>query len=122
MTTDHEVASVDDLEESDRMLVLVEGREIGIFNVDGELHAFSNWCAHQAGPVCEGNVTGTTEASFDEDSLEVELEYCKDGEVLNCPWHGWEYDITSGECLSRQGVELPEYPVTVKDDTIVVTI
>lgn len=121
-STDYEVATVNEIDEGERMLVQLEGREIGIFHIDGEYRAFSNWCAHQAGPVCEGAVSGTTKATFDEETLEVELDYCQDGEILNCPWHGWEYDLTSGECLSRQGIKLPEYSVSVENDKIFVTL
>lgn len=122
MSTDREVASADELKEGERRLVMVDGLEIVVFNVGGDLYAFNNWCAHQGGPACEGTITGTMDASYDEERLETELEYCKEGEILNCPWHGWEYDITSGECLSRQGVTLPQYPVRVEDGMIVVTL
>lgn len=120
--TEHTVASDEELNEGERLVVQLEGREIGVFRVDGELYAYNNWCAHQAGPICEGNVTGTTEATFDSDTLETKLEYKCDGEVLNCPWHGWEYDLTSGDCLSRNGVQLPSYPVEERDGDIVVTL
>lgn len=120
--SEHVVASAEELSEGDRLLVQLEGREIGVFRIEGELHAYTNWCAHQAGPVCEGHVTGTTEASFDSDTLETELDYCREDEILNCPWHGWEYDLTSGECLSRGEVELPSYPVEERDGDIVITL
>jgi len=40
--------------------------------------------------------------------------------VLMCPWHGWEYDVISGACLSKRSVELPSYPVEVRDGELVV--
>ncbi|MFB6129868.1 MAG: Rieske (2Fe-2S) protein [Salinigranum sp.] len=52
----------------------------------------------------------------------MSLDYVKEDEILNCPWHGWEFDLTSGECLSRQGVQLPTHPVRIEDDEIVVTL
>jgi nitrite reductase/ring-hydroxylating ferredoxin subunit len=120
--TDHVVCEADELGEGERVLVQLEGREIGVFNVDGELRAYTNWCAHQSGPICEGNITGTWEGSFDRDSLETSLEYCRDGEILNCPWHGWEYDIENGDCLSREGIKLPSHPVEVRDGEVVVSL
>lgn len=116
------VASIDELEEGERIVTQLEGREICIFNIDGDYYAYTNWCAHQAGPVCEGNITGTMEACFDEEMLDIQLSYEKENRILNCPWHGWEYDIISGECLSRKKVRLPQYPVTVKDENIVVSL
>ena len=120
--SDHVVADADELLPGERILVQLRGREIGIFNVDGELYAYTNWCPHQSGPCGEGNVTGTRAATFDRDTLRSELEYVKDGEILNCPWHGWEFDLTSGDCLSRGGVRLPAHQVRTEDGEIVVML
>lgn len=120
--TKHTVAKEEELQPGDRKVIQVEGREIGVFNTDSEYVAYSNWCAHQSGPLCEGNITGTYEASFDSESLEYELEWCDEEKIINCPWHGWEYDIEDGSCLSRQKIKLPSYPVTVEDGDIVVNV
>jgi len=120
--SDHVVCEAEELEEGERILVQLKGREIGVFNLGGELRAYTNWCAHQSGPVCEGNVTGTWEGTFDRDSLATSLEYCREGEILNCPWHGWEYDLESGDCLSRRGVRLPSHPVEIRDGEVVVSL
>lgn len=120
--SDHVVVAKDELDEGGRVIAQIEGREICVFKVDGDYYAYTNWCAHQAGPVCEGKITGTTDACFDEDILETRLSYIKENQILNCPWHGWEYDITTGECLSRNGIKLPEYQVNVKEDNVVVSL
>ena len=120
--SDHVVASADEIGEGERALVQLKGREIGVFNVDGEYHAFANWCAHQSGPCCEGPITGTQGAEFDRDTLEYTLEWIKEGQILNCPWHGWEFDVTTGECLSRKGKSLASFPVRVEDGDVVVTL
>lgn len=116
------VAHEDELSEGDRIIAQVEGREVAVFNIDGEYLAYLNWCAHQAGPCGEGPLTGTLEGSYDSDSREVELKWTREGHVLNCPWHGWEYDITTGECLSNEDVLLPRYPVRVEDGDIIVSV
>lgn len=118
---EHVVTSADELDEGDRMLVELEGREVAVFNVGGDYYAYTNWCAHQSGPVCEGALSGTWEATFDRKSLKTSMEWCADGEVLTCPWHGWEYDIESGESLSN-GSRLPSHDVTVEDGDVVVSI
>lgn len=119
---EHVIATTDELSKGDRKLVEIEGREIAVFYVDGEYHAYTNWCAHQAGPVCEGKLTGTSNAEFDRDSLTVDLEWCKEGEVLNCPWHGWEYDVTDGSCLSKEKVQLPSHSIKVENDEIIISL
>jgi len=116
----HVVGDAGEVGEGERLVTELKGREIAVFNLDGEYRAYLNWCAHQGGPVCEGNLTGTVEASYDRDSGETSLDWSREGEVLMCPWHGWEYDVTSGECLSRKSVTLPSYPVEVRDGKLVV--
>ncbi|QLC35385.1 Rieske 2Fe-2S domain-containing protein (plasmid) [Halarchaeum sp. CBA1220] len=120
--SEHAIATADELEDGERKLIEVAGREIALFRIEGEYHAYTNWCAHQGGPACEGSVTGTAAADFDRDDLETSLEWCKEGEVLNCPWHGWEYDISSGDCLSKEGTRLPAHPVRVEDEEVVVSL
>lgn len=107
---------------SDRVVYEFEGREIAVFELDGEYYAYLNWCVHQGGPVCEGPVQGTVEASFDRETLETSLEYTREDEILSCPWHGWEYDLQSGECLSRAGRRLPSYPIEVDGDELVIRL
>jgi nitrite reductase/ring-hydroxylating ferredoxin subunit len=116
------IAAEDEIGEGERLVTQVEGREIAVFNVDGEYYAYTNWCAHQSGPVCEGAITGTVTANFDGETLETELEWNREDEVLNCPWHGWEFDVTSGECLSRSGARLLSHPVRVEDGEVVVEL
>jgi nitrite reductase/ring-hydroxylating ferredoxin subunit len=119
--TEHVVASAEELDESERVIVDVEGREVAVFNLDGEYHAVLNWCAHQGGPCGVGLLSGTiTSAKYNREEMNVELEWGKDGEILNCPWHAWEYDIKTGECLSRQGVTLPTFPAREQDGEIIV--
>ncbi|WP_246989716.1 Rieske (2Fe-2S) protein [Halorientalis marina] len=120
--SDYTVAKEEELDEGDRIVTEIEGREIGVFRLDGEFYAYVNWCAHQSGPPCEGKLTGTTESKFNREELEETLSYCREGEILNCPWHGWEYDIKSGECLSRDGVGLPSFPVREEEGDIIVSL
>jgi nitrite reductase/ring-hydroxylating ferredoxin subunit len=119
---EHTVADANEIEEGGRILVQIEGKPIGIFNIDGEYHAYLSWCPHQSGPCAEGNITGTQEATFDSDTLETELEYVSEGEILNCPWHGWEFDLNSRECISTNTVSLPSFPVNIKDGKITVEV
>lgn len=121
-TTDHVVCDADELEAGERLIVQLEGREIGVFNIDGEYHAYTNWCAHQGGPMCEGSLDGTTEASFDRDTLEMDLEWTKEGQVLRCPWHAWEFDVVSGECLHTDQYRLVDHEVRVEDGELVVSV
>ncbi len=120
--TEHIVAKEAEIPEDERVIVEVEGKEIGVFNVKGEYFAVLNWCVHQGGPCCEGTVDGTYSATFDRDTLEVDLQWVKDDEILSCPWHGWEYDLTTGDCLSNNRYTIPQYPVRINEGNIIVDV
>lgn len=116
------VCSHGDLSEGDRKLVQIKGREIAVFYLEGEYFAYVNWCPHQGGPACEGLISGTQEACYDRETKEVSLEWTREGKIMNCPWHGWEFDLTSGECLSRRPRQLPSYPVRIKEGDVVIEV
>jgi nitrite reductase/ring-hydroxylating ferredoxin subunit len=88
----HVVARASELPPGSRKLVEVEGRSIGVFNVDGQLFALRDRCPHQGGPLCSGRVSGSVTSSRPG-------EYLWDGSspVLRCPWHGWEFDMRTGQ-------------------------
>jgi nitrite reductase/ring-hydroxylating ferredoxin subunit len=120
--TKHIICEEEEIEPGERILVELEGRDIAIFNVDGELFCYTNWCVHQAGPICQGTLSGTRKASFDPKTLKTSLKWEKEGEIISCPWHGWEYDIKSGDCLSRTRRRLITHDVRRTDGTVVVDI
>lgn len=117
----HAIVSEKDLDDGERVTVQLEGREISVFNIDGEYYAYTNWCPHQSGPVCEGKISGTWEATVDEDTLAIEREWTREGKILNCPWHGWEFEIESGESLA-QDVRLISHEVQVQDGELVISL
>jgi nitrite reductase/ring-hydroxylating ferredoxin subunit len=88
----HVVARVDEVPPGARKIVEVGGRSIGIFNLGGDFFALRNRCPHQGGPLCEGRVWGALEAD-----RPGELRYSRGGEILACIWHGWEFDIRTGQ-------------------------
>jgi len=120
--SEHTVGKQSELDDGDRLVVELEGRDVAVFNVDGEYYAYTNWCAHQGGPVCEGQTTGRKEATFDRETLETELNWVREGEILTCPWHAWEYDLVSGECKSRNGIQLISHQVEVRGEDLVVSV
>ena len=60
---EHYIADVTEIPVGGRLLVTVEGREIGVFNLNGNFYALRNYCFHQGGPLCEGKITGTLTAT-----------------------------------------------------------
>ncbi|OSI71574.1 MULTISPECIES: Rieske (2Fe-2S) protein [Bradyrhizobium] len=87
----HVVATVDQIPPGQRLLVQVNGREIGIFNVEGEYFAVGNRCPHEGASLCNGRIVGLVEATGPGD-----YQFSRRGELLRCPWHGWEFDLRTG--------------------------
>jgi len=79
----------------------VNGTPVAVFNVDGAVHAIDNVCLHRQGPLGEGALEGSQ---------------------VTCPWHGWQYDVTSGACITRPGTTVKRYEVKVEDGHVLVAI
>jgi 3-phenylpropionate/trans-cinnamate dioxygenase ferredoxin subunit len=134
----HVVAAAAEIPAGGRKLITVKGREIGIFNVGGEFYALANRCPHAGGPMCEGRV-GALISSSGPGNYQLERQ----GEFLRCPWHGWAFDIRTGqswcdpndmkirqfkvaveagEALAKGPYVAETFPVTVEQQYIVIDI
>jgi len=107
------VGMVTELPPSSRRIVSVNGREIGVFNVKGKYYALRNLCPHQSAPLCLGELTGLTVS--DEPG---EIEWTREGEILRCPWHGWEFDILNGRTVFESKARVKTYDVRVEKGTL----
>lgn len=95
-----------------RIVPLGGSRGIGVFNLQGSYYALKNVCPHQGGPLCMGLITGTTEPRYVAGDY-PELEWVKDGEILRCPWHKWEFEIRTGRTIFESRFHVSSYPVSV---------
>ncbi|MBD2844093.1 Rieske 2Fe-2S domain-containing protein [Paenibacillus sp. IB182496] len=95
------VARVGDFGEADRLVVQVKNVEIGLFKVGNDYYAWRNLCPHAAAPICAGTVCGTMLPSG-----VYEHEFGREGEIVRCPWHNWEFDLRTGELLADPSVKL----------------
>ena len=112
----HVVARAGEIASGERLVVELDGKSIGVFNVNGRYVAVLNICPHEFAPVCLGRVGGTTLPS-----APGEWTWGREGEILACPWHGWEFDLLTGTCLTDKR-RLHMYEVTVEDDQIIVIV
>jgi 3-phenylpropionate/trans-cinnamate dioxygenase ferredoxin subunit len=130
MTARHVVASANEIPPGGRKIVEVGGRSLGIFNVGGRYYALKNTCPHEGGPLCIGTITGLA-VSSGPGNYGLERE----GEILRCPWHGWEFDILTGRSVLAPGkvrvktypvaqeqLEVETYPVEIDREVVVVTV
>ena len=105
----HVVAPASEIAPGTSKIVSVAGRSIGVFNVNGEFYALINRCPHEGAPLCIGFVLGKFTADR---PGEYRLE--RHGEMLRCPWHGWEFDIKTGQSWCHpESVKARTYQVEV---------
>ena len=79
----------------------VNGKAIAVAHVGGAFYGISNTCLHQGGPLGAGPL---------------------EGNIVTCPWHGWEYDVTTGKIKLNATVGVPCYRVEVRGDEIFVDV
>jgi nitrite reductase (NADH) small subunit len=95
--------------ENERKLIEVAGKSIGIFRLQGELYALLNFCPHQGAPLCQGLIRPWVTAP-----KPGEFSFEREGEIIRCPWHQWEFDIKTG-CMVIDGkVRTKTYEVSVE--------
>ncbi|MGH2611349.1 MAG: Rieske (2Fe-2S) protein [Tepidiformaceae bacterium] len=89
------VASLEDMPAGTPTLVEAQGTPVVLVRVGDTVYACSDICTHQGGPLSEGKLSGTR---------------------LACPWHGWMFDVKTGECvLPSRGAAVPRYPTRVDE-------
>jgi 3-phenylpropionate/trans-cinnamate dioxygenase ferredoxin subunit len=110
------VCRADELPPGERRIAAVNGIEVGVFNVDGAFVAYGNHCPHQGAPVCLGRVGGTTLPS-----APGEYIFGRKGRILTCPWHGWQFDLETGEALGHRA-RLPRLEAAAEDGMVVVYV
>jgi nitrite reductase/ring-hydroxylating ferredoxin subunit len=98
-----------------RRIVEIGARSIGVLNVDGQYHALMNVCPHHGAPLCEGVVKGTMQ-----DSAPHEYQYGRHNEFIVCPWHGYEFELKTGECVGDRRLRLKKFDVVRRGDDIFV--
>lgn len=115
MSEKYVVGDLTDFPVGSHKVIEVKNRSIGIFNVNGELHALPNLCPHQVGPLCQGKVSGTLTAN---EATHWRLNWTDEGQIITCPWHGMEYRIQTGQCLAYPSIKLRTYSVVVEQEKV----
>lgn len=94
-------------------VVQVDGRPVGVISVGDAFYAVADRCPHMGAAMCTGSLSGTLLPSAPH-----ELVYGLDQQVIRCPWHGWEFDITNGQSVfNPHRTRVRSYDVTVEADT-----
>jgi nitrite reductase/ring-hydroxylating ferredoxin subunit len=134
----HVVGRTSDFQPGSHKIVEVSGRQVGVFNVNGEFFALLNRCPHGGAELCKGTVVGLVQPQG-----VGEYAIARKGEFIRCPFHGWEFEIRTGqsycaperlkirkfEVSVQSGDELVKglyvaesYEVRVEDDYVVLSV
>ncbi len=95
------VASKNDIKNGEGKTISTAGKEIALFNVDGEFFAIDNTCAHRGGPLGEGML---------------------EGGIVTCPFHGWKFNVQNGSSVMPPGAKQKSFPVKLEGDDIMVEV
>lgn len=95
------VAQTSEINPGEKKIVFAGDKAVIIFNIDGRFYALDNYCPHLGGSMGDGNFS--------------------DG-VIECPLHGWQFDVKSGECENMQAAKAKTYPVKIVGSDIIVVI
>lgn len=104
------VARVEDIPAGERKVFSVRGRSIVLFNHSGEFFVILDRCPHEGAPLSKGSLISLVES--DDPGV---YKRSRPGEVLKCPWHGWEFDIRTGRSwCDPASTKAKKYPVSVE--------
>jgi len=99
MVARHGVAEVSEIAVGRGRICEVAGKQIAVFNLGDRFVAMDNTCPHRGGPLGDGMVSGN---------------------IVTCPWHGWQFDCSSGKSTRNAAVGVSCYPVVVDGTTLYV--
>lgn len=118
----YRVCGAEDIPERGRVLISAGGYEVGIFRIHGKFYAYENRCRHQGGPVCRGDILGRWEETLNESGEVIGADFSTERIDIACPWHGWEYDLTTGRNIADERISLNSFRVDELDGVLHVRI
>lgn len=81
--------------------VTIDDKRIAVFCVAGQFFALNGVCPHRGGPLGEGELEGT---------------------IVTCPWHGWEFDVTTGQSPINPAACVESFPIKLEGDDLYLQI
>lgn len=93
------VARTDECEPGHAIERIVEGTVVALFNIDGTFYALDGVCPHQGGPLAKG---------------------CLAGRTVACPWHGWQFDVATGEHAANRRLRQKSFAVRTEGDEVLI--
>lgn len=114
------VAEVPEFADDTRFAVSVGSATVVVLRHRDRFYAFENKCAHSGGPVGEGTILGRVEAVLGPNQACLGERFSETETHLICPWHGWEYDIDTGEYAGDRSLRLHSFDVVEREGRVYV--
>jgi nitrite reductase/ring-hydroxylating ferredoxin subunit len=114
------VAKLSEFPDGERRIVVHGGGEIGVFHWQGQFYAYENLCVHQGGPACEGLLMHKVEDLLGPDRTWHGQRFSDEEIHFVCPWHGYEYDLKTGECAADRSLKLKSFDVVRRGEDVYV--
>ncbi len=103
--TEHNLGKWNHVMDGQGKVFTINGQQVAMFNIDGELFAFDDACPHVGASLGTGKL---------------------EGKLVTCPAHDWQFDVTNGECITvdrcDDGCTVDTYPVKIKNDEIILSM
>ena len=112
--------STSDFDDEQRRVIECAGREVVVFRKGDRYYALDNTCLHSGGPVGEGVLVPKVEAIVRDDGTVAGERFSDKCFHLVCPWHGWEYDIDTGEAAGDSRFKLRTYVTRIEGEDVYV--
>ncbi len=101
MTNWLKISDVSDICSGNGKVVMLEGKAIALFNLDGHFMAMDNRCPHRGGSLGNGELIGP---------------------IVTCPWHGWQFNCRTGSAVENETIVVRTYPLENRSDGLFISI
>jgi nitrite reductase/ring-hydroxylating ferredoxin subunit len=116
------VCRSEDVEEGGVRIIEIGDVEFGLIRHKGKFYAYRNVCPHQGGPACEGLRLPQVVDRIGEDGCYLGQTFDEDDVHIVCPWHGYEFHLSTGEHVANQDLRLQKFPVSEREGNVYVAI
>ena len=116
------IGSASEFADPGRRVIAFERFEVAIFKLDGEFFAYLNHCPHMGGPACQGKMIAKVEEVIAEDRTSKGMMFSKSKMHVVCPWHGYEFDIGTGQNQGNPRMRLRPAKIEVVDGELMLTL
>lgn len=115
---EHFIGALSDFTDEERKVVVIGGQRIVVLKYRDELFALSAVCAHMGGPVEEGVIVCRVAGVVDDSGRYLGDRFEETSPYIVCPWHGWQYDLRTGQAGGLPSRVLTTFETEIREDKV----